>query len=53
MKNKISISIDEETLAVIEEGILKHKFRNRSHAFEYAINELIKIKERKNNEMLR
>ena len=42
MKNKISISIDNETLAVIEEGILKHKFRNRSHAIEYAVQNIIK-----------
>jgi len=38
MKNKICISIDEETLQKIDENILKQKFRNRSHAFEYALN---------------
>ena len=37
MKYKISISVDEETLLKIREHIKKGKFRNRSHAFEYAI----------------
>ena len=40
MKNKISISVDEETLVKIDESIFKRKFRNRSHAFEYALNKL-------------
>jgi Arc/MetJ-type ribon-helix-helix transcriptional regulator len=37
MKHKICISVDEETLLRIREHVLKGKFRNRSHAFEYAI----------------
>lgn len=37
MKHKICISVDEETLLKIREEIRKGKFRNRSHAFEYAI----------------
>ena len=49
MKNKISISIDEETLADIDESILKHKFRNRSHAIEYAVYNIIKPLEEKND----
>ncbi|MDD5193230.1 MAG: ribbon-helix-helix domain-containing protein [Candidatus Nanoarchaeia archaeon] len=40
MKNKICISVDEETLAKIDENILNQKFRNRSHAFEYALTKL-------------
>ena len=40
MRQKISISIDTETLSKVDEGIIDKKFRNRSHAFEYA---LIKI----------
>jgi metal-responsive CopG/Arc/MetJ family transcriptional regulator len=40
MKNKISISVDEETLQKIDANITKRKFRNRSHAFEYALNKL-------------
>ena len=42
MKEKISISVDEETLDIVDKSVLKRKFRNRSHAFEYA---LIKILE--------
>lgn len=44
MKNKISISIDDETLEKIDRSILKRKFRNRSHAFEYALNKLLENK---------
>ena len=40
-KQKISISVDEETLVKIVEGIRKGVFRNRSHAFEYSIKEVI------------
>lgn len=37
MKHKICICVDEETLLQIREKIRSGKFRNRSHAFEYAI----------------
>lgn len=40
-KIKISISIDENTLENIREGIRVGRFRNKSHAFEFAINQLI------------
>ena len=43
MKDKICISIDQESLSVIDENILKHRFRNRSHAVEYAIQTIIKV----------
>ena len=42
MKEKISISVDGKTLDILDESVLKRRFRNRSHAFEYA---LIKILE--------
>lgn len=45
MKNKICISVDCETLEKIDENILKRKFRNRSHAFEYALNKLFEEEE--------
>ena len=41
MKHKVCIAIDEETLLAIGESIRKGRFRNRSHAFEYAVNEVI------------
>ncbi len=40
MKVKLSVSVDENTLDIIQEHIRKGKFRNRSHAFEYAINRI-------------
>ena len=36
-KYKISISVDEQTLALVRDGIRQGKFRNRSHAFERAV----------------
>ena len=40
-KQKISISVDEKTLKKILEGIEKGIFRNRSHAFEFAMKEVM------------
>ena len=40
MKHKVSISIDEDTLIEVKAGIASGKFRNTSHAFEYAIKRL-------------
>jgi Arc/MetJ-type ribon-helix-helix transcriptional regulator len=37
MKYKICISVDEETLLKIKDKVRSGRFRNRSHAFEYAI----------------
>jgi Arc/MetJ-type ribon-helix-helix transcriptional regulator len=46
MKHKISISVDENTLLKIMEGVRKGRFRNRSHAFEYALQkEFSEVKE--------
>ena len=36
MKHKISVSIEEETLLRLREELRNRKFRNRSHAVEYA-----------------
>jgi len=41
---KISISIDEKTLLKIIEHIDKGKFRNKSHAIEFAVNYLLEGK---------
>ncbi len=48
MKYKISISVDEETLNKVDLGVLRRKFRNRSHAFEYALTRILKMEENKN-----
>jgi len=45
MKQKISISIDEDTLMKINEGIKLGRFRNKSHAFEFAIKQLSFLEE--------
>lgn len=40
MKHKISISVDEETILKVRESIRKGIYRNKSHAFEAAFNEV-------------
>ena len=42
MKHKLSISVDEETIVKIREAMRKGKFRNKSHAFEYAVKEVLR-----------
>jgi len=42
MKRKISITVNEETLLDIDASVLTGKFRNRSHAFEYALKQMEK-----------
>jgi Arc/MetJ-type ribon-helix-helix transcriptional regulator len=42
MKQKISITIDEETIKMIEETIKEGTFRNKSHAVEFSLNKLMK-----------
>jgi Arc/MetJ-type ribon-helix-helix transcriptional regulator len=44
MKHKICISIDEQTILKVREGIRKGIFRNKSHAFEFAVNLLLGVK---------
>lgn len=41
MKIKLSIAVDEETLDIIQKHIKSKRFRNRSHAFEYSINQVL------------
>ena len=40
MKHRMSISIDEQTVARIRELLRIKEFRNKSHAVEFAVNEL-------------
>ncbi|MBS3146569.1 ribbon-helix-helix protein, CopG family [Candidatus Woesearchaeota archaeon] len=42
MKERISITLDEDTIRKLNALIKSKKFRNRSHAVEIAIEELIK-----------
>ncbi len=41
MKHRLSISVDEETILKVRESIRKGIYRNKSHAFEAAFNEVI------------
>lgn len=41
MKQKLSISIDEEKIIKIEELINGCKFRNKSHVIEYSLNKFL------------
>ena len=46
MKQKLSITIDEETAELLEEIIKDGTFRNKSHAVEFSLNKILKEKER-------
>ena len=43
MKSKLSVSVDEETIVKIQEKIRTRKFRNKSHAVEYALNKILEM----------
>ena len=40
-KQKISITIDEKTLVLVEQALIDEKFRNRSHIIEYSLKEFL------------
>ncbi len=42
MKQKVSITIDEKTLKLIEESLQEGFFRNRSHVIEFSVNKMLK-----------
>lgn len=41
MKEKITISVDSDTLESIDEHVKAGTYRNRSHAFENSVKKLI------------
>ncbi|MFC1722754.1 hypothetical protein ACFL0V_01315 [Nanoarchaeota archaeon] len=41
MKKKLSITIDAETVSLIESRLSDGLFRNRSHIIEYAVKRLL------------
>ncbi|MFH0978373.1 MAG: ribbon-helix-helix protein, CopG family [Candidatus Woesearchaeota archaeon] len=41
MKHKLSISVDSETVDLIHKLIAEGRFRNISHALEYAVNHML------------
>lgn len=42
MKQKISVSIEKETVELVERFVREGRFRNISHALEYGFNQLVK-----------
>lgn len=52
MKEKLSITIDRETVGKIEQAIAQGRFRNKSHVMEYAVikllNEILEEAKQKN-----
>jgi len=42
MKQKLSISIERETIRLLEKLIKNGKFRNKSHLIEYSINKFLR-----------
>jgi len=44
MKQKISVTVEEKTLKLVEEIIKTGIFRNKSHAVEFGLNKLLKEK---------
>jgi len=43
MKKKISISIEEETLKVLDEILVDGRFRNKSHVIEYSLDKFLEV----------
>lgn len=44
MKQKLSITIDEETIKIVENILREGLFRNKSHIIEYSLNKFLKEK---------
>lgn len=42
MKQKLSITLDEEVIKLIEKYIVMGDFRNKSHAIEYSVSRVLK-----------
>ena len=45
MKKKLSISIEEETINILESLVKQENFRNKSHLVESALNKFIEEKQ--------
>ncbi len=41
MKQKLSITIDEEKIRLLDEILKQGKFRNKSHFVEFSVNKLL------------
>ena len=47
MKVKLSITLDDETLALIEKNVGSQRFRNKNHAIEFAVRKLLEEEKQK------
>lgn len=45
MKERISVTLDKEAVGILNSLIKSGKYRNRSHAVEYAVEQLKKLEE--------
>ncbi len=45
MKQKLSVTIEEETIKLLERIIKEGRFRNKSHLIEYSLNKFLKEEE--------
>ena len=45
MKQKLSVTLDEETLKKVDEIIKEGLFRNKSHVVEFSLNKILKEKQ--------
>ncbi|MBS3081600.1 hypothetical protein J4416_01515 [Candidatus Pacearchaeota archaeon] len=41
MKQKLSVTIEEETLKMIEKALKSNTFRNKSHLVDYGLNKFL------------
>ena len=46
-KKKVTITVEKALIDWIAEQVKKYRFRNTSHAFEYAVAELIRLEKQK------
>ena len=42
-KQKISVTIDENVLCLVERALESGRFRNRSHVFEFGLRKLMEV----------
>lgn len=49
MKQKISVTIDEKMIKLIEKTLADAQFRNRSHVIEYSLNKFLGENKNLNN----
>jgi len=45
LKVKLSISVEEETALKIMESVRQGRFRNKSHALEYSVNQVLGVEQ--------